>query len=446
MNEVTRIHLGREPFTIAVEAHKSLKAYLADIEKKVHDKEVLSEVELRMSELLLERGVSGEKVVLPEDVQYLKDQLGDPDDFSEDEKDVAEEYSKSDDKASRKLFRDTDNSYIAGVASGLANYTGLDVTIVRLLFVVVAIFGSGLGIAIYLVLWLVLPPAETTSEKLQMQGKNVTLEALKESVNRADINGAAKRINNRILPIINGVFRLAIKCIGLGFVLAGFTVLSAISVLKIYMLLHHGQLFQENLFPVGAREQWLLALTMGLMVIAAIFMILTGISAFKRAWPVRGWITSVLLGVFLVGSVATVALTADAVPRVRERYETTLHTTAIKNIQPFSKVETTGEVDISYISSPDYAVNIHYSGKPDLSKIKIRVTDNVLHVDSTSLDSYKHCTMLCLFPRYNMTVQVYAPNIEKFNTPPNTDIFYPDVPTAPIAPVSSEMNRKPVSP
>jgi hypothetical protein len=70
MNEVTRVHLGREPFTIAVEAQRSLRNYLADIEKQVNDKEVVNEVELRMSELLIERGITGDKVVLPEDIKY----------------------------------------------------------------------------------------------------------------------------------------------------------------------------------------------------------------------------------------------------------------------------------------------------------------------------------------------------------------------------------------
>jgi len=76
MNSVQSIHLGRQPFNISVEAHRSLKNYLAGIEKQIGDSEVVGEVELRMSELLTERGISGEKVILPKDVDYLKQQLG----------------------------------------------------------------------------------------------------------------------------------------------------------------------------------------------------------------------------------------------------------------------------------------------------------------------------------------------------------------------------------
>src|SRR6266576_3676814 len=104
MNEVTNIHLGRQPYTISVEAHKDLKHYLSGIQKNVGDQEVANEVEIRMSELLMERGVTGEKVILPEDVDYLKKQLGNPDDFSD--KDEASKAPNAEDKASKRLFRD----------------------------------------------------------------------------------------------------------------------------------------------------------------------------------------------------------------------------------------------------------------------------------------------------------------------------------------------------
>ena len=418
MNEVTRIHLGRQSYTISVEAHHNLKKYLSDIQKKVADPEVANEVELRMSELLMERGVTNEQVILPKDVEYLKQQLGSPDDFSDDED---TETPKSDDKGTKRLFRDTDTALVAGVASGLASYSGLDVVLIRLFFVLLTIFGGGSGIVLYILLWLVVPEAATASEKLQMQGRPVTLEALKDSVSNADVAGAAQRINSRVLPVVNGIFRTGIKFIGLGFVLAGLGMLISIGVTKMYMVLHNGRLFQENLFPVGAREEWLLAITMILAAVIAFFLILTGIAAFRRKWPIGGWITGVLAGMFLLGSVASIALTADAVPHVRERYQTSLHTTAIKDIKPFSKVTTTGEVDVEYISSPNYTVNLRYFDNPDLSKIKVTVENDTLHIDSSGLDGFDHCDMLCLFPDYDMTAQVYMPNAEDFGRSTHTN-------------------------
>lgn len=424
MNEVTRIHLGRQSYTIAVEAHANLKTYLDAIERKVHDKEVVNEVELRMSELLTERGVTTEKVILAEDVEYLQGQLGNPNDFSED--DEAPNDSATDENVSKKFFRDTDNALIAGVAAGIANYFGTDATLVRIIFVLLTIFGGGLGIVLYLVLWVAMPPAQTASEKLQMHGKPVTLEALKKSVDATDINGVAKRVNNKVLPAINGAFRVVIKLVGVGLFVTGLAIVSFVSVTKVYMLLHDNKLFQEDLFPVGSREHWLVAIVMGLSVIFAVFLMLAGVQAFKRKWPISGWLTGILLALFLLGSIASIALMADAAPRVRERYETSLRTTAIKDIQPFTSVQTTGEIDVAYVSSPNYAVNAQYLGNPNLSKLNVHVANNVLYIDSTELDTSRHCTMLCLFPRYNMTVQVHAPNIEVLRNDSSAEFVYPN--------------------
>src|SRR5437899_743338 len=125
MNEVTRIHLGRQPFTISVSAHKELKDYLPEFKKKVAEQDVIDEVEMRMAELLGERRLGVDKAVLDADVDYLKEQLGDPKDFKEDGEDTSR--TALNDQGQKRLFRDTDNAMLAGVAAGLASYFGIDV-------------------------------------------------------------------------------------------------------------------------------------------------------------------------------------------------------------------------------------------------------------------------------------------------------------------------------
>src|ERR1035438_496650 len=128
MNEVSNIHLGRQAFTISIDAHQKLKSYLEAIEKQVDDKDVMEEIELRMAELLTEHGINESKVILPEDIDFLKTQLGNPKDFKEEDETST---SASKQPESKRLFRDTDNAMIAGVASGLAQYFGLDVLLIR---------------------------------------------------------------------------------------------------------------------------------------------------------------------------------------------------------------------------------------------------------------------------------------------------------------------------
>jgi phage shock protein C len=56
----------------------------------------------------------------------------------------------------RRLYRSRTNRKLAGVCGGLAQYFNTDVTLIRVLFVVLALLG-GPGLVIYLVLWIVVP-------------------------------------------------------------------------------------------------------------------------------------------------------------------------------------------------------------------------------------------------------------------------------------------------
>lgn len=56
----------------------------------------------------------------------------------------------------KKLYRNNEDSIIAGVCGGLADYFEIDVTLVRVIFVLLLI-GGGSGFLIYLVLWLITP-------------------------------------------------------------------------------------------------------------------------------------------------------------------------------------------------------------------------------------------------------------------------------------------------
>ena len=69
----------------------------------------------------------------------------------------------------RKLFRDPDGKKIAGVCSGLALFLGVDVTLIRVIFLVALICGSA-GFWIYLVIWIAAPEATTAAEKCELRG------------------------------------------------------------------------------------------------------------------------------------------------------------------------------------------------------------------------------------------------------------------------------------
>ena len=79
------------------------------------------------------------------------------------------------------MYRDPDTRVLGGVASGIAAYFGVDITVIRLVFVL-SIFLGGSGLILYLVLWIITPEANTITEKMQMQGEPVTLSNIEQNV------------------------------------------------------------------------------------------------------------------------------------------------------------------------------------------------------------------------------------------------------------------------
>jgi phage shock protein C len=59
------------------------------------------------------------------------------------------------------IYRSEKNKILGGICGGLGEYFGIDPTIIRIIFVLLTIFG-GSGILIYLVLWMILPSESQT--------------------------------------------------------------------------------------------------------------------------------------------------------------------------------------------------------------------------------------------------------------------------------------------
>ena len=89
-------------------------------------------------------------------------------------------YDLEVDKSIKKMYRDPDHRVLGGVASGIAAYFGIDITVVRLLFLVSIFFG--VGIIAYIILWIITPEAKTITEKMEMQGEPVTLSNIEHNV------------------------------------------------------------------------------------------------------------------------------------------------------------------------------------------------------------------------------------------------------------------------
>ncbi len=178
MNEITRIHLAKVPYNIEVEAKKALQKYLEAIESYAGDSDLVGDVESRMVEILAERKVFADGTITADDVSALKQQLGEPEEFSAD--DQAETVSETvDGKSMHRLYRDTTQSWFGGVAAGIARYYGIQALWIRLIFIALALVSFGSVALIYVILWIVIPPVRTAADLLQLEGKPATVTAIR---------------------------------------------------------------------------------------------------------------------------------------------------------------------------------------------------------------------------------------------------------------------------
>lgn len=193
MKEITRIHLAKTPFSVEVDAKKSLEKYLNLIQKNMHaEPEAMREIEARMVELLAERGVAKDGVIGNDDVLAIQKQMGEPRDFSDDSDNAETDVDVDDEvlgNSSKQLMRDTEHGLIGGVCAGVAAYFGVNPLWIRLIAIFSPFITFGTAVLIYIVMWLSIPEARTASDKLRMRGEPVTLDALK----RLSIDDSTKK-------------------------------------------------------------------------------------------------------------------------------------------------------------------------------------------------------------------------------------------------------------
>lgn len=115
------------------------------------------------------------------------------------------------DQKVKKIYRDPDEKVLGGVASGIANYFGISPLAMRILFLVSLIAG-GSGFFIYVVLWIIVPLAQTVTEKLEMKGEPVTLENIENSVKRG-LNVKEDEEESTLLKVLLFPFRVVARII-----------------------------------------------------------------------------------------------------------------------------------------------------------------------------------------------------------------------------------------
>lgn len=250
MNKTLSIGLAGFSFTIEEHAYIKLSDYLAALRSSLDANEadeVMHDIEIRMVEIFKDT-LGKREVINDTDVEKVISQIGKPEQIEEQEEAYfSEKSSRRQQKTTgtftgqKQLFRDPEKQKIAGVCAGLAHYVGMDVSAMRAIWLGIAILGvftaaisTSLIILIYVILWIVLPKAETATDFLKMKGKPMNFDNLKNesnklvqfanestqrvgeiyNENKPYINNAGSGIWNVIRYILGGIFGLmALGCI-----------------------------------------------------------------------------------------------------------------------------------------------------------------------------------------------------------------------------------------
>lgn len=194
MNEITRIHLAKVAYDVELDAKKALEGYERALRARLEDAGTLDDIEGRMVELLLERGVKAGGVITLNDVNGIREQLGEPAEFGNEQQTV----TVSDEKPVKRLYRDLDNAMLGGVMSGVAAYFRLDPTLVRIVAVLLVVASFGTMVLVYILLWILIPPAKSASQRLELAGKLVTLENINE-VGEATLSQTARGVRRALM-------------------------------------------------------------------------------------------------------------------------------------------------------------------------------------------------------------------------------------------------------
>ena len=157
---------------------KNLELHFASEESS---SEILSDIESRLSELFRAKITTYKQVVNIDDVRQAISVMGTPEDISDSEGPTAREKFSS--PGYHRMYRDIDHRVIGGVCSGMGAYWDIDPVIVRVIFVAITLAG-GIGALVYLILYVVLPEARTTAQKIEMKGNPVNIHNITDAVKK----------------------------------------------------------------------------------------------------------------------------------------------------------------------------------------------------------------------------------------------------------------------
>lgn len=251
MKKTIKINISGTIFHVDEDAFVILDAYLNKLKKhftnKTEGNEIITDIEYRIAELMQLKTNEQKQVITIDDINEIIEIMGKPEDLFEVDEEINDNSSSHEPTGfqSRKFYRDIDNNVAGGVCSGLSQHFNIDPIILRILFIVLAIPLAGFPVLLYFILWIVIPAAITTQQKMDMKGGNYTVSDIEQSVRneyekvkdnfkkikdsdryqntRDNLNNAG----NGFVEILNFFGKLILTIIGIAMIFAGISLIAS---------------------------------------------------------------------------------------------------------------------------------------------------------------------------------------------------------------------------
>lgn len=190
MKKTFTINISGSVFHIDEDAYEKLQGYLhmltVHFGSDADGREILQDIEARIAELFAKKMLEEEKDVIIEPwVDEVIARMGKPEDFAEaEETDERENVNESPASVTvkRRMYRDPDHRIFGGVCSGMGAYFNIDPVVLRIIFFVIFWLSAGMALLVYVLLWIAVPKAKTTAQRLEMRGKEATVSNIEKSI------------------------------------------------------------------------------------------------------------------------------------------------------------------------------------------------------------------------------------------------------------------------
>lgn len=268
MKKAIKISLGgiafnmeEDAFTVLDDYFNSLTTHLGTSSESI---EIAEDIKERASELFSEM-LRGRETVTLQMVETVIDTLGKPEQIAQEDEAATHAASQDDpgtkSSGNKRLYRDGDRAIIGGVSAGLGAYFNVDPLVFRVIFLAL-LFAKGLGLLIYLTLWIAMPLARTARQKMEMRGEPINLSNLEKNVKEeyekvkenlikkggANFFQRLSGVFDRIVVLLVRVFGVLFRVIGLILAIA-FIIASIVGIITVTLFIFHSTIL-ASFFPI----------------------------------------------------------------------------------------------------------------------------------------------------------------------------------------------------